>query len=89
MFLNFKGPETLQEISFSQAYGSNLAEALEWCKKYKRSLIQGDLDQAWDLYYLVFRTINKQLPQLTTLDMQYISPKLLSAKDFELAVPGG
>jgi FKBP12-rapamycin complex-associated protein len=48
----------------------------------------GDLNQAWDLYYLVFRRISKQLPQLTTLELQYVSPKLLAAKDLDLAVPG-
>lgn len=26
--------------------------------------------QAWDLYYHVFRRIDKQLPSLTTLDLQ-------------------
>lgn len=46
------------------------------------------LNQAWDLYYTVFRKINKQLPQMTMLELQYVSPQLLSARDLELAVPG-
>ncbi|KAK8760973.1 hypothetical protein V5799_027758, partial [Amblyomma americanum] len=46
------------------AYGRDLAEALEWCKKYQRSLNVKDLTQAWDLYYHVFRRISKQLPQM-------------------------
>lgn len=36
----------------------------------------------------VFRKVEKQLPQLTTLDLQYVSPSLLKARDLELAVPG-
>ena len=36
----------------------------------------------------VFKKIEKQLPQLTTLDLQYVSPELLKAKNLELAVPG-
>jgi FKBP12-rapamycin complex-associated protein len=36
----------------------------------------------------VYRKIKKQLPQINTLELQYVSPKLLSARDFELAVPG-
>jgi len=83
-----KGPETLRETSFNQAYGRDLQEAHEWCKKYKRSNSVKDLNQAWDLYYMVFRKINKQLPQLTTLEFQYVSPKLLQANNLELAVPG-
>lgn len=47
-----------------------------------------DLNQAWDLYYHVFRRISRQLPQLTSLELQYVSPRLLSCRDLELAVPG-
>ncbi|RKO90751.1 armadillo-type protein, partial [Blyttiomyces helicus] len=83
-----RGPETLREISFNQSFGRDLQEALDWCKKYKRTLNVNDLNQAWDLYYHVFRRINKQLPQLTTLELQYVSPKLLAARNLELAVPG-
>ena len=36
----------------------------------------------------VFKKIEKQLPQLTTLDLQYVSPELLKAKNLDLAVPG-
>jgi len=49
---------------------------------------EGPLNAAWDLYYNVFRKINKQLPQLTTLDLQYVSPCLLGARSLELGVPG-
>nr|QND78269.1 TOR [Cyrtorhinus lividipennis] len=48
----------------------------------------GDLNQAWDLYYHVFRRITRQLPQLTSLELHFVSPKLLTCRDFELAVPG-
>ena len=83
-----KGPETLREVSFNQAFGRDLAEARDWCLKYKRTLNKDDLNQAWDLYYQVFRRISKQLPQLTTLELQYVSPKLLAAADLDLAIPG-
>jgi hypothetical protein len=36
----------------------------------------------------VFKKVEKQLPQLTTLDLQYVSPELLKARNLELAVPG-
>jgi serine/threonine-protein kinase mTOR len=38
--------------------------------------------------FQVFKKIEKQLPQLTTLDLQYVSPSLLRARNLELAVPG-
>ena len=83
-----RGAETLREMSFQQAFGNDLREALNWCVRYKRGGTVRDLNQAWDLYYQVFRKINKQLPQLTTLDLQHVSPRLLTCRDLELAVPG-
>ncbi|XP_055588723.1 serine/threonine-protein kinase Tor [Uranotaenia lowii] len=83
-----RGPETLKETSFNQAYGRDLNEAQEWCRHYKNSGNIRDLNQAWDLYYHVFRRISRQLPQLTSLELQYVSPKLLACRDLELAVPG-
>lgn len=82
------GPETLREISFAQTFGRDLQEAREWCITYQRTKDLGDINQAWDLYYQVFRRIARQLPQLNNLELAYVSPKLLNAHDLELAVPG-
>ncbi|KAF2178863.1 hypothetical protein K469DRAFT_731449 [Zopfia rhizophila CBS 207.26] len=83
-----KGPETLREISFIQSFGRELQEARDWCNTFRTSGEMGDLNQAWDLYYQVFRKIARQLPSLMTLELQYVSPKLKEAIDLELAVPG-
>ncbi|KAF2473283.1 uncharacterized protein BDR25DRAFT_257609 [Lindgomyces ingoldianus] len=83
-----KGPETLREISFIQSFGRELQEARDWCNTFRTSGEMGDLNQAWDLYYQVFRKIARQLPSLMTLELQYVSPKLKEASDLELAVPG-
>jgi FKBP12-rapamycin complex-associated protein len=63
-----------------QAYGRELDEAYEWCLKYKLSRKEAELHQAWDLYYHVFKRINKQLPSLTTLELQYVAPALVRAQ---------
>ena len=47
-----------------QTYGRDLQEAHEWCRKYTQSGNIKDMNQAWDLYYHVFRRISKQLPQV-------------------------
>ncbi|KAI2465814.1 FAT-domain-containing protein [Annulohypoxylon bovei var. microspora] len=83
-----RGPETLREISFAQTFGRDLTEAREWCRQYETSHDVNDLNQAWDLYYQVFRRIGRQLPQMSSLELAYCSPKLLAAKDLDLAVPG-
>ncbi|KAF4675377.1 phosphatidylinositol kinase- protein kinase tor1 [Perkinsus chesapeaki] len=46
------------------------------------------IDQAWQIYYKVFQKIHKQVQTLSHLDLQYISPMLLNARNLELAVPG-
>ncbi|KAI1329513.1 TOR kinase [Xylariaceae sp. FL0255] len=83
-----RGPETLREISFAQTFGRDLTEAREWCRQYETSRDVTDITTAWDLYYQVFRRIGRQLPQMTSLDLTYCSPKLLNAKNLDLAVPG-
>lgn len=83
-----KGPQTLKETSFNQQYGRDLHEAQEFCQRYKISKNKRDLNQAWDLYYHVFRKITRQLPQLTSLELHYVSPNLLVCRDLELAIPG-
>uniref|UniRef100_A0A0D9WFJ7 Serine/threonine-protein kinase TOR n=1 Tax=Leersia perrieri TaxID=77586 RepID=A0A0D9WFJ7_9ORYZ len=83
-----KGPETIKENAFFQAYGNELLEAHECCLKYRATGEDAELTKAWDLYYSVFKRIDKQLPSLTTLDLQSVSPELLQCPKLELAVPG-
>jgi FKBP12-rapamycin complex-associated protein len=46
------------------------------------------MNKAWDIYYTVFRWINKQLPALTKLELNQCSPALSKAHSLELGVPG-
>ncbi|KAK2655828.1 hypothetical protein Ddye_008880 [Dipteronia dyeriana] len=79
---------TIKERAFIEAYRHELLEAYDCCMKYKRTGKDAELTQAWDLYYHVFRRIDKQLQSLTTLDLQSVSPELLECRNLELAVPG-
>ncbi|KAL4787723.1 armadillo-type protein [Aspergillus varians] len=83
-----RGAETLREVSFDQAFGRDLAEAKHYCMLYCQTQEIGDLNQAWDLYYTVYRKIRRQLPQLSILDLKYVSPRLKDYSDLDLAVPG-
>ncbi|KAJ3878338.1 phosphatidylinositol 3-kinase [Lentinula edodes] len=83
-----EGPQTARETSFAQVFGRELAEAREVCRRYRIHGETSELDKAWDIYYGVFKKIEKQLPQLITLDLQYVSPVLLSIRNLKLAVPG-
>ncbi|KDQ22311.1 hypothetical protein PLEOSDRAFT_1051426 [Pleurotus ostreatus PC15] len=82
------GATTTREISFVQVFGRELHDAHEACKRYHEHGDAGELDKAWAIYYDVFKKIEKQLPQLTSIDLQYVSPALLKSRNLELAVPG-
>lgn len=83
-----KGPETIREAAFNNAFARELADAYEWVLNYRRTKDITNLNQAWDVYYNVFRRISRQLPQLKSLELLFVSPKLEEAYDLELAVPG-
>jgi phosphatidylinositol kinase/protein kinase (PI-3 family) len=82
-----KGGETVREVNFQTNFKRELDDAAEWCKKFTISRVEADLTHAWDLYYHVFRKINK-LPQMSILELKNVSPKLLTAHNMDLAVPG-
>lgn len=82
------GGETVNERAFIHSFGRELDDALKWCTSYRRTKRETDLNQAWDLYYQVFRKINKQLPTSTTLELQAVSTRLYRAGSMALAVPG-
>ncbi|OZJ02458.1 hypothetical protein BZG36_04099 [Bifiguratus adelaidae] len=81
-------PETMREVAFNQAYGGYLQEAKERLEQFEATCDSNCLNQAWEQYYYVFHKIAKQLPTMTSLELQYVSPKLLDARDLELALPG-
>lgn len=82
------GQETTKEREFMEAYGADLKEAREQCLRHKRTGTASDLSAAWELYYQVFRRIGKQLPHLGPIDLRQAAPKLLAARNLDIAVPG-
>ena len=83
-----RGSKSARESLFIQFYGHELKEARELGIRYKQTGNSNDLNAAWDLYYQVFRRINKALPQLKGLELETVSPKLLNCRNLELAIPG-
>uniref|UniRef100_A0A8R1HG24 non-specific serine/threonine protein kinase n=1 Tax=Caenorhabditis japonica TaxID=281687 RepID=A0A8R1HG24_CAEJA len=81
-------PTTMKEHSFTQTYSADLKEAGQYVLAFDKSGNVKDLNQAWDIYCAVFKKLRDQLSTLNSLDLVYVSPNLVSAKDLELAVPG-
>ncbi|GMH23702.1 hypothetical protein Nepgr_025545 [Nepenthes gracilis] len=83
-----KDNTTVNEEAFINFYRQDLLQAYECCMRYKRTGKDAELTQAWDLYYHVFRRIDRQLQSFKTLDLQSVSPELLNCRNLQLAVPG-
>lgn len=55
-----KGPETLRETSFVQSFGHDLQAAREHCRRFRMSGEVSELNQAWDIYYLVSSAFSEE-----------------------------
>jgi len=83
-----QGAETMREVHFTQTYGRDLADARDYGRRFRVMGARTDLQQAWDIYYEIFKRISKSLTGMQILELFDSSPKLLDARDLELAVPG-
>ena len=58
----------------------------KWCDRYNET---GDivcLNRAWDVYFSVYNRIEKQLPKMKEIDLEYSSPRLkYQARNLDLA----
>ncbi|KAF8749146.1 Atypical PIKK FRAP protein kinase, partial [Rhizoctonia solani] len=82
------GPTTTRETAFAQVFGRELRDARRCTRRFRAYGEIGDLNQAWEIYSMVFKKVEKQLQHLTTLDLQYVSPELLRSRNLDIAVPG-
>ncbi|KAG9096449.1 phosphatidylinositol kinase- protein kinase tor1, partial [Ceratobasidium sp. 370] len=83
-----KGANTTRERSFLQAFGEQLAQAREHTRAYQAYGNVRDLTAAWDVYYVVFKRIERQLAAMPVLDLQFASPILKRVRNLRLAIPG-
>lgn len=81
-------PKSLSDIQFHQEYGARLMEAEAWLQRYQRSRDHGALDQAMDVYRHLGRTLDRDIKLIKSIDLQSVSPKLLTIKNCEVAIPG-
>ncbi|CAE6479412.1 unnamed protein product, partial [Rhizoctonia solani] len=82
------GASTTREKSFLQAFGEQLAQAREHTRAYQAYGNQRELAAAWEIYYVVFKRIERQLASMPVLDLQFASPILKRARNLRLAIPG-
>lgn len=81
-------PETMNEIAFHQTYGSSLKQAEAWLKRFMESKNELDLNQAWEIYYSIYKAVYDKVSEMKSLELCNVSPKLLTLIDLNIVVPG-
>ena len=79
-----RGSTTLNERTFLDSYSNDLTQAHECIRNFQRTRDQRELHQAWDLYHQVFKRIHAQLPNITSLELDYVSPRMNKTEPFFL-----
>uniref|UniRef100_A0A5K3EUT4 Serine/threonine-protein kinase TOR n=5 Tax=Mesocestoides corti TaxID=53468 RepID=A0A5K3EUT4_MESCO len=84
-----RGHETINEAAFLQEFGKELNNSRIYCERFENQGLKADLQQAWEGYYTLYRTLSKRVTNLTSLDLTCAAPRLQAyGKDWVLAVPG-
>ena len=82
-------PETGCEEQFKSEYGKTLAEAYNFIADYRTSHKQAHISQAWEIYTNVYLKIERLLPSMNSLNLNYVSPVLEEkGRKLKLVVPG-
>ena len=84
----YKEPETMNEINFHQNYSCMLKEAENWLNIYMKDKNDQCINQAWEIYYTVYKMIYEQIKEMKSVDLINVSPELLKMKNLEISVPG-
>ena len=93
-------PLSIREIGFIHSHSRDLLEAWSWCVRFQDSLNtvsapngqeqQRELSyiqQAWDIYYKVFKNVQPQKMPLSKIELKNSSPWLFHAHNLQIAVP--
>ncbi|KAL5111824.1 Serine/threonine-protein kinase mTOR [Taenia crassiceps] len=84
-----RGHETANEAAFLQEFGKELNNSRIYCERFENQGMRADLQQAWEGYYTLYRTLSKRVSNLSSLDLTCAAPRLHTyGKDWMLAVPG-
>ena len=81
-------PKTINEVHFYQMYRSELNEAYKLLQDYLENNNLTSLKEAWDIYYLCFRSIKINYSNIEYLDLKSISPELFKFRESEIEIPG-
>lgn len=61
------GHQTINEAAFLQEFGKDISTARVYCERFEQQGLRGDLQQAWEIYYNLYRGVRLVLSILPKL----------------------
>ena len=83
-----KGATTQRELSFEHEFSKDINDAYDIVQRYIHTHDTKYITRAWEIYSSVFRRLSKIVSSVSELELQDVSPKLLTARDLLLYIPG-
>ena len=71
----------MNEINFYQGFASDLEEAQLWTQIYQQTKNPSDMNQAWDIYFNVFKRIQSKYQNVQFYELRNVAPKLLASEN--------
>ena len=81
-------PETMNEVAFYQGFAADLQEAEEWCLLFLKSKRTVAINQAWDIYFTIYKKLSVKLKEIEWYELKNVAPALLKLRDLDISVPG-
>ena len=83
-----KKPENNYEIHFYQKYSPEILEAESYLQDYIENNYIESLNEAWDLYLRLYRSLTESFKTFKSLSLDYISTKLNNLRNSNISLPG-
>ena len=83
-----KKPENNYDINFFQKYSSDIFEAEKYLQDYIDNNYLESLNEAWDFYLRLYKSMTERYKKFDILSLEYISTKLSNLINSKISLPG-
>eukprot|EP00828_Plagiopyla_frontata_P014353 TRINITY_DN1886_c0_g1_i4.p1 TRINITY_DN1886_c0_g1~~TRINITY_DN1886_c0_g1_i4.p1 ORF type:complete len:612 (-),score=64.26 TRINITY_DN1886_c0_g1_i4:52-1887(-) len=80
--------DSQNEIAFHSMFDNALILSECWLRQFEITKDETCLNQAFDLYYSMYRRISEQIKELKIVHLENVSPKLYQLKNCDISIPG-
>ena len=81
-------PKSFYELNFHQCFYYELKEAENYLKEYIKKPNSRYIKESWEIYQTVYNSIQSKYKNMSTISLEYISPKLSNIGENQVGLPG-